>query len=665
MAQDEKIKIIIDANAEEFAQVSRIINEQLTKMGKNFQIFQKDVNDAAGAMDKFDKSGKKFGRGMTNIALVIQDLPYGLRGIQNNLPALAAGFGGLYLAVSVVTAAMTYFSMEGDKMTGITKKLFDSFKEFVNGVVSDLYNGLKPAFDEVVKAVTYLWNMFGDNIINNFKYAWDTVVNVLKGAGQIVGSLFTTITSALKGDWEGFGNALVNILKRSWNLIIDVLVGGFKIAGNVIGGFTKIFNKNLGDTISKSTAATATDFANRFKFAFKEVDNEYKKLDVFSLFGSKKKTKGKTGKDDTQSKLNKANEVQVQNYLATLGQRDKEEYKAGLELAKDLETLKEAGYTDSEGAYTAYRIKLGEIAKKYDDIEAKRNEDSMKFNREWETKFYNDSNAEYAKLQKEITAKQVYFSEQRIKQTKAEADQSIKANKGNYQAQRDALEQAIAKLTVFMSTTNLSAEAVLHYQEAITGLVGQLEGLVDPLETFNTSLTNIINDSLSSAFVNLGEQLGKSLFQGDGLKVAMDGFLMILADGLIEVGKLAIATGIAIEGIKKALKSLNPYVAVAAGVALVALGTYVKARLSQSADNLGGSGGGGPQKFANGGVISGPTYGLMGEYPGAKSNPEVVAPLSKLKDMIDGGGNGQFVLRGNDLVLALNRSSNSLNLRRG
>ena len=40
-----------------------------------------------------------------------------------------------------------------------------------------------------------------------------------------------------------------------------------------------------------------------------------------------------------------------------------------------------------------------------------------------------------------------------------------------------------------------------------------------------------------------------------------------------------------------------------------------------------------------------------------------VGLLDKLKDMI-GSGNGQFVLRGNDLVLALQRSNYSLNIRR-
>lgn len=39
-------------------------------------------------------------------------------------------------------------------------------------------------------------------------------------------------------------------------------------------------------------------------------------------------------------------------------------------------------------------------------------------------------------------------------------------------------------------------------------------------------------------------------------------------------------------------------------------------------------------KFADGGIISGPTIGLMGEYAGASGNPEVVAPLDRLQELI-------------------------------
>lgn len=47
-------------------------------------------------------------------------------------------------------------------------------------------------------------------------------------------------------------------------------------------------------------------------------------------------------------------------------------------------------------------------------------------------------------------------------------------------------------------------------------------------------------------------------------------------------------------------------------------------------------------KFAKGGIISGPTVGLMGEYSGAASNPEVVAPLDRLQSVLglDRGGAG-------------------------
>ena len=42
----------------------------------------------------------------------------------------------------------------------------------------------------------------------------------------------------------------------------------------------------------------------------------------------------------------------------------------------------------------------------------------------------------------------------------------------------------------------------------------------------------------------------------------------------------------------------------------------------------------GATAFADGGVVYGPTLGLVGEYAGASSNPEVIAPLNKLKDII-------------------------------
>lgn len=77
--------------------------------------------------------------------------------------------------------------------------------------------------------------------------------------------------------------------------------------------------------------------------------------------------------------------------------------------------------------------------------------------------------------------------------------------------------------------------------------------------------------------------------------------------------------------------------------------------------------------LADGGIATGPTLAMIGE----GSESEAVLPLSKLGNIMQssfnagsmngtsGGQNGQFVLRGQDLVLAMQRSNSALNLRRG
>ncbi len=61
--------------------------------------------------------------------------------------------------------------------------------------------------------------------------------------------------------------------------------------------------------------------------------------------------------------------------------------------------------------------------------------------------------------------------------------------------------------------------------------------------------------------------------------------------------------------------------------------------------------------FADGGIVSGPTMALVGEYAGARNNPEVIAPLNKLRDLIgEPGGAVQRVevfgrIKGSDIEL--------------
>lgn len=69
-------------------------------------------------------------------------------------------------------------------------------------------------------------------------------------------------------------------------------------------------------------------------------------------------------------------------------------------------------------------------------------------------------------------------------------------------------------------------------------------------------------------------------------------------------------------------------------------------------------------KFANGGLAYGPTLGLVGEYPGASNNPEVIAPLDKLRSIIQPvsaaplEGNVVFRIKGRALEGVLERRMN-------
>jgi len=73
--------------------------------------------------------------------------------------------------------------------------------------------------------------------------------------------------------------------------------------------------------------------------------------------------------------------------------------------------------------------------------------------------------------------------------------------------------------------------------------------------------------------------------------------------------------------------------------------------------------------MAEGGIVSGNTVVQVGEYPGASTNPEVIAPLDKLRSMIGGGMGGGVqvhgVIRGRDIFLTNERASREVGNLRG
>lgn len=162
-------------------------------------------------------------------------------------------------------------------------------------------------------------------------------------------------------------------------------------------------------------------------------------------------------------------------------------------------------------------------------------------------------------------------------------------------------------------------------------------------EQFNQDISDIINNGAANTLGNFAFSIGDALASGgDVLKAAGASLLDGLASVLNQLGQLAIATGIGIKGIKTALKTLNPAVAIGAGVALVALAGFV----SSKAKSLGGgpsSGGGGGGGSIGGGVAS---QSFTGTGLGALTSNELV---------------GEFTVKGSDLVFVLSQEEKKRN----
>jgi len=177
-----------------------------------------------------------------------------------------------------------------------------------------------------------------------------------------------------------------------------------------------------------------------------------------------------------------------------------------------------------------------------------------------------------------------------------------------------------------------------------------IEDLVQMRDAIDAAFEQLIESTLTA----IGEAIGGMIAGEQG---AFRNFgnvaLKAVADFMKAFGAALITTAIASDAFQKLILA-NPIAAAAAGVALVAGSAVITAQLKK-----------GPEftAFADGGIVYGPTLGLMGEYPGARSNPEVIAPLDKLKDMIGGAGNesgyiASTHISGRDLAIVLNRYNN-------
>ena len=111
------------------------------------------------------------------------------------------------------------------------------------------------------------------------------------------------------------------------------------------------------------------------------------------------------------------------------------------------------------------------------------------------------------------------------------------------------------------------------------GIAADTSDLVDVSGALQSQLTEL--GAVTGDII--GGLIGDLATGGDAWSNFANGAVSAFADLAISVGKMAIQTGAATLGIKAALESLNPYAAIAAGAALVALGSALKTGMSNAA----------------------------------------------------------------------------------
>ena len=676
MADNQMVKIEFDfdlgnvpASAKKFAEYLKGIETSSKEAKDQLKILGDEIDKTSDKMKKSGDGVKKSNQQFMSLALVIQDLPYGFRGIQNNLPALVSGIAGMtgviYLAASAVIALYTAYDMgmfKSKAATEAAKAKTEQLKKEKEATDS-LY---KSVADETVEVSSLIAVIKSETETRNRKFS---ALEQLKKINPEIFDGLVLEKNAVIGIDDAYKNYIESLktiiaVKIKQAELESIIEKRLKAEGVTLSQEEKDIQAT-GKALNANRIAKATDLQQRKELVAQQIKeaksqvliNGLKKqeadilLQLQSLSSGIKVTtkKDNTGKEKEKA-IEAANDAQTKSYLDTLDERAKKEYQALLDLEDRLAKMKAAGYEDATLHFAAYRQKILDIGKYYDDKEAKEQE---------------RKNKEIAAADKVITDRNLQNS---LDALKIESDVAMKiANlSGNANAadRIKILEDYKNKLYELASVGGYTAEQFDKIEDALIRVDGAIDGSKDKVKSFTITWTDTINningvimDFINNSMAALGESIGKAL-AGENID-AINVFGTLLADALTVIGKQLIAFATASLFAWALLSTNNPITAAAAlvaGIAAVAAGSYMKSRLEQDRS---------PKKFANGGIVSGPTMGLIGEYPGAKSNPEVVAPLDKLKDMLGGNGGGSFVLRGSDLVLALNRSETSLNLRRG
>jgi tape measure domain-containing protein len=214
--------------------------------------------------------------------------------------------------------------------------------------------------------------------------------------------------------------------------------------------------------------------------------------------------------------------------------------------------------------------------------------------------------------------------------------------------------------------------AITAQSTGITNMLPTLDLLAIKLDTASASNQRLkeTNEEVKNSFVNTEAQMmsfGNTMTSA--FIAATDAFSNMAMQGETDLKKLGSAAlqaarqsitaniKIGISGLVKNIldgptgKALGPFALAVAGAAGAGASVLFNTLLNKVA----------PPALAQGGLAYGPTMATVGDNRNARVDPEVIAPLSKLKGMLDGGGSPYILttrVAGSDLLVIMEKARN-------
>ena len=474
-------------------------------------------------------------------------------------------------------------------------------KSAMEGAAISLGEQLAPYVQKASEFLADLANKF-KNLSPETKKVIVVVAGLAAALGPLLVVLGLLMTSVVPGLIAAFG-----FLSTSFTALTAVIAlnpfGALAIAIAAVASYFVFFNNSVDDTIEKQSALAAVN-----DMAAKSIAGEKAKLAEL-LFIARDENIQKSARIKAIKELNKLSP----KYLGdlTLEKINTDDARVAIELYNK-ELLKTA-------TIKAAQSKLQELQSKIIDLQIKSENASIasakKINKFKEEAVSIEDRLKARAIDKVGSAATVVdiYSVQvdKLKEQEKQILRIIAANQALNTVAAGGVDGGgvkTRKRASVVDTTGLmqgvsesGAGQVLDTTLATSG-GEELTAFEQRLAQFNDTSTGIMQDAAQGVAGGFGSMIAGLATGNLSMKDVAGGLMGIIGDMAIRLGKAAIGIGIAMKSIKMAFK--NPFTAIAAGIALIALGSIIKT----SVGGITNGGGGNTPAFANGGIMGGNSF---------------------------------------------------------